>query len=55
MRTHYSQRTHLMISQFVVGVTLVRTQHTSHARMASVSTMRMSFDTMCQARGDIPS
>ena len=53
--THQAQRTHLMICQFIIGVAFVRTKHAGHARIASVSTIRMSFDAVRHAFGDIPS
>ncbi len=44
-----------MISEFVVGIAVLRANHASDARMASRCAIRFNLDPVCQASRDVPS
>ena len=55
VRAHRAERAHLMIREFVVGITMLGAEDASGARMASRSAVRLYFHAMGQALRDVPS
>jgi len=53
-RAHRGQRSTLMISEFVIGIAMIRAEHAAGTRMASRSAIGFHLHSMSQAIRDVP-
>src|SRR5713226_3318540 len=55
IRAHRAQRAHLMVGEFVIGITMLGPEDASGTRVTSRRAIRLDFDAMSETFGDVPS
>src|SRR5713101_3933000 len=55
IRAHRAQRAHLMVGEFVIGITMLGAEDASCPRVTSRRAIRLAFDAMSETFGDVPS
>src|SRR6266852_6214904 len=55
IRAHRAQRAHLMVGEFVIGITMLGAEDASCPRVTSRRAIRLDFDAMSVTFGDVPS
>ena len=55
IRAHRAQRAHLVVGEFVIGITMLGAEDASGTRVTSRRAIRLDFDAMSETFGDVPS